>query len=53
MLITRSLVAMLATLRVQIAMFDRRIAELVADHPDAAVFRSFPDRCSQRRTART
>jgi len=25
-----------------IAMFDRRIAELVADHPDAAVFRSLP-----------
>jgi len=41
-LITRSLVAMLATLRVQIAMFDRRIAELVADHPDAAVFSSLP-----------
>jgi hypothetical protein len=41
-LITRSLAAMLATLRVQIAMFDRRIAELVADHPDAAVFRSLP-----------
>jgi transposase len=41
-LITRSLAAMLATLRVPIAMFDRRIAELVADHPDAAVFRSLP-----------
>jgi len=42
LLITRSLVAMLATLRAQIAMFDRRIAELVADHPDGALFRSPP-----------
>jgi len=42
LLITRSLVAMLATLRAQIAMFDRRIAELVADHPDGALFRSLP-----------
>src|SRR5262249_19286155 len=33
---------MLATLRAQIAMFDRRIAELVADHPDGALFRSLP-----------
>jgi transposase len=41
-LITRSLVAMLATLRVQIAMFDRRIAELVAAHPDGALFGSLP-----------
>jgi transposase len=41
-LITRSLVAILATLRAQIAMFDERIAELVATHPDAALFRSLP-----------
>ena len=41
-LITRSLVAILATLRAQIAMFDRRIAELVAAHPDGALFGSLP-----------
>jgi transposase len=41
-LITRSLVAMLATLRAQIDVFDRRIAELVAGHPDGPVFASLP-----------
>src|SRR5262245_9257659 len=41
-LITRSLVAILATLRAQIAMFDERIAELVATHPDGALFGSLP-----------
>jgi transposase len=41
-LITRSLVAILATLRAQIAMFDRRIGELVAAHPDGALFGSLP-----------
>jgi hypothetical protein len=35
-LIAHSLVAMLATLRAQIGVFDQRIAELVADHPDGA-----------------
>jgi hypothetical protein len=37
-LISRSLVAMLATRRAQIDVFDKRIAELVADHPDGAYF---------------
>ena len=41
-LIAHSLVAMLATLRAQIDVFDKRIAELVADHPDGALFRSLP-----------
>ena len=41
-LITRSLVAILATLRVQVAMFDERIAERVATHPDGAAFGSLP-----------
>ena len=41
-LITRSLVAILAVLRAQIAMFDQRIAELVAAHPDGALFGSLP-----------
>jgi len=41
-LTTRSLVAILATLRAQIAMFDERIAELVATHPDGALFGSLP-----------
>ena len=36
------LVAMWATLRAQIDVFDKRIAELVADHPDGALFRSLP-----------
>jgi transposase len=37
-----SLVAQLATLRAQIDRFDRRIAELVAAHPEGAVFASLP-----------
>ena len=37
-----SLVAQLATLRAQIDQFDRRIAELVAAHPEGAVFASLP-----------
>ena len=41
-LIARSLVAMLATLRTNIAAFDQRIAELVASHPDGALFASLP-----------
>ena len=41
-MISHSLVAMLATLRAQINVFDQRIAELVADHPDGALFRSLP-----------
>jgi len=41
-LIAHSLVAMLATLRAPITIFDRRIAELVAAHPDGALFGSLP-----------
>jgi len=41
-LIVHSLVAILATLRAQIDVFDKRIAELVADHADGALFRSLP-----------
>jgi transposase len=41
-LTARGLVALLATLRVNIAEFDRRIAELVDCHPDAAIFGSLP-----------
>src|SRR5262249_39706512 len=41
-LTTRSLGAILATLRAQIAMFDERIAELVATHPDGELFGSLP-----------
>jgi hypothetical protein len=41
-LIAHSLVAMLATLGAQIDGFDKRIAKLVADHPDGALFRSLP-----------
>jgi len=41
-LITHSLVAILATLQAQIASFDQRIAELVAAHPDGALFASLP-----------
>jgi hypothetical protein len=40
--IARSLVALLAVLRSNITAFDQRIAELVASHPDAAVFASLP-----------
>ena len=40
--ITRGLVALLATLRSNIAAFDQRIAELVDSHPDAALFTSLP-----------
>jgi len=38
----RSLVALLATLRSQIALFDERIQELVARHPEQGLFASFP-----------
>jgi transposase len=38
----RGLVALLATLRDQIFIFERRIAELVAAHPDGALFASLP-----------
>ena len=41
-LIVRGLVAVLATLRNNIAAFDRRIAELVASHPDGTLFASLP-----------
>jgi transposase len=38
----RALVALLTTLRSQIAILDRRIAQLVAEHPDAGLFASLP-----------
>ena len=38
----RGLVAVLTTLRSQIAELDRRLAQLVAAHPDAALFNSLP-----------
>jgi transposase len=41
-LIVRGLVAVLATLRNNIAAFDQRIAELVASHPDGTLFASLP-----------
>src|SRR5579871_5772197 len=41
-LIVRGLVAVLATLRKNIAAFDQRIAELVASHPDGTLFASLP-----------
>jgi transposase len=41
-LIAGVLVAQLATLRRNIAVFDTRIAELVAAHPDRAIFASLP-----------
>jgi transposase len=41
-LIARGLIALLATLRNNIAVFDRRIADLVNSHPDAPLFASFP-----------
>jgi transposase len=37
-----ALVAALAPLRSQIALFEKRIAELVASHPDTAIFDSLP-----------
>jgi transposase len=40
--IARGLVAVLATLRHQIGELDRRIAELVATHPEAPLFDSLP-----------
>jgi hypothetical protein len=40
--IARSLVALLEVLRSNITAFDQRIAELVASHPDAALFASLP-----------
>ncbi len=41
-LTTRGLVALLATLRANIAVFEKRIEELVAAHPDGALFASLP-----------
>ena len=41
-MIARGLVALLATLRSQIAVFEQRIEELVASHPDGALFASLP-----------
>lgn len=38
----RGLVALLATLRSNIAVFDQRIAQLVASHPDGQLFASLP-----------
>jgi len=38
----RALLALLTTLRSSITAFDRRIAELVAAHPDGALFASLP-----------
>ena len=39
---TRGLVALLATLRCNIATYEKRIEELVAAHPDGALFASLP-----------
>jgi transposase len=41
-LIARGLVALLKTLRANIATFDKRIAELAAAHPDTPIFASLP-----------
>jgi len=41
-LIAGGLVALLTTLRANIAAFDKRIAELAAAHPDTAIFASLP-----------
>ena len=41
-IIARGLATTLATLRSNIAVFDKRIAELVAAHPDGALFASLP-----------
>lgn len=41
-IIARGLLALLATLRSSIAVFDQRIAELVAGHPDSGIFASLP-----------
>lgn len=38
----RGLVALLATLRSNIAVFDQRIAQLIASHPDGELFASLP-----------
>ena len=38
----RSLVALLTTLRSQIALFDERIQEVVKNHPEERLFASFP-----------
>jgi transposase len=38
----RSLVALLTTLRSQIAVFNKRIQEVVAEHPERDLFASFP-----------
>ena len=39
---TAAVLSLLRVLREQIAGIDKRIAELVADHPDAPIFASFP-----------
>ena len=41
-MIARGLVALLATLRSQIVVFEQRIEELVRSHPDGALFASLP-----------
>jgi transposase len=41
-MIARGLVALLATLRSQIVVFEHRIEELVRSHPDGALFASLP-----------
>src|SRR4051794_38743314 len=41
-LIARGLVALLKTLRANVAAFDKRIAELAAAHPDTTIFSSLP-----------
>ena len=39
---TATLLTLLATLREQIASYDKRIAEVTANHPDTPIFASFP-----------
>jgi len=41
-MVARGLLVLLATLRSNIAAFDERIEQLVASHPDGALFRSLP-----------
>jgi transposase len=41
-ILTRTLVTLIATLREAIAELDRKIAEVSQEHPDYAIFRSFP-----------
>jgi transposase len=42
MMHTRQLVSEIRALNTSVARYDRRIRELFADHPEAALFRSFP-----------